>query len=227
MADSRRRFLKAGLTAALFAAIPLKNTFSQSWKDLDGNPTENPGPTDDPLANYTKATFESYVNSIFQLHTVFGIIEVTLVRVADLPAPRGGECFSLLFRGGSRALRQETYMMAHSALGNFWLLLVPAGTDQNGAQGYLATINRLSLADAAAMSPPTRTSGGTQRNQNGSSSPSITTTPTTPTSPAGNTNTPPTTRPGPSQSDPPKPKKKRKPSWKNNDELFDVGINDF
>ncbi len=228
MSKSRRYFLKAGMTAALVAAIPLKNTFSQDWKNRDGDPGDTSGPTPgDPLAYYTKATFKSYVGSIFQLHSVYGIIEVTLLRVDDFPAPPNGECFSLLFRGGSRALRQDTYMMAHGSLGNFLLLLVPVGSDQNGAQGYLATLNRLSPADAARMSPPTRASGGTQRNQGGASSPNATTTPTTTTSPAGNTNTPPPTGPEPAQTDPPKPKKKRKPSWKNKDELFDIGIDDF
>jgi len=38
MSDSRRKFLKAGLLAALFAAVPLKNVLGQSWKDKDGNP---------------------------------------------------------------------------------------------------------------------------------------------------------------------------------------------
>src|SRR5437868_7689546 len=51
---------------------------AQGWKDRDGNPTNTPPAQADPLANYTKATFRTYLNSIFQLHTVNGIVEVTL-----------------------------------------------------------------------------------------------------------------------------------------------------
>ncbi len=74
-----------------------------------------------------------------------------------MPAPKGGECFTLLFRGGIRALPQDTYMITHPSLGTFALLLVPSGSDQNGAQSYLATLNRLSPADFANLSAPPRT----------------------------------------------------------------------
>ena len=177
MSDSRRRFLKAGVMAALFAALPLKNVFGQSWKERDGNPGETPVTQSDPLANYSKASFTSYLNSIFQLQTSIGVVVVTLTRIDDMPAPKGGECFTMIFRGGHRALPQETYMITHPSLGNFFLFLVPAGTDQNGAQGYSATINRLSPADFANMSAPTRVahSSGT------SSTTSTTSTTATPT----------------------------------------------
>src|SRR2546423_9708095 len=147
MSDSRRRFLKLGALATLFAAMPLKNVFGQGWKDRDGNPANTPAEQTDPLSNYTKATFRSYLNSIFQLHTVNGIVEVTLLQVTDMQAPKDGECFTLLFRGGSRAQRQDTFTLVHPSLGTFQLLVVPVGTDGNGAQGYLASINRISFAD--------------------------------------------------------------------------------
>src|SRR5207253_1927020 len=90
----------------------------------------------------------------FRLHTGFSVVAVTLLKIDDLPAAKGGECFSLLFRGGGGpALRQNTYSIAHPALGTFLLFLVPVGADSNGAQGYLATLNRLSLKDAAAPAP--------------------------------------------------------------------------
>ena len=158
MSDSRRRFLKAGIMAAMFAALPLKNVFGQSWKERDGNPGETPITQNDPLGNYSKASFTSYLNSIFQLQTSIGIIDVTLTKIEDMPAPKGGECFSLLFRGGNRPLPQDTYMVTHPSLGNFALFLVPAGSDQNGSQAYLATMNRLSLADFANMTAPSRVS---------------------------------------------------------------------
>jgi len=141
---NRRRFLKAGSVAALFAAVPLKNVCGQSWKDRDRSSSRNDG----ALAYYSKSTFETYLNSFFQLHTPDGVVAVKLEQVSDMPAPNGGECFTLLFRGGEYANRQDTYTIDHPSLGTFDLLLVPVGFDQQGAQGYLATINRLSLAEA-------------------------------------------------------------------------------
>ena len=152
MSTSRRKFLRAGLLATLCATLPAKTIFSQKGKDVA--PGAQPPRLADPLANYTKASFESYLNSIFQLQTVYGTIEVTLVRIDDMPAPNGGECFSLLFRGGSRELPQDTYTLDHPALGSFQLLIVPSGADANGAQSYVATINRLSYADALNAGAP-------------------------------------------------------------------------
>jgi len=156
VSNSRRTFFRTGLLAALFAAVPLKHVLGQTFKERDGNPGETPVTQTDPLGNYSKAAFTSYLNSIFQLQTSFGIVTATLTKIDDMPATKGGECFTLLFRGGSRALPQDTYMITHPALGTFALLLVPAGTDANGAQGYLATLNRLSAADFANLSAPSR-----------------------------------------------------------------------
>jgi hypothetical protein len=137
MSESRRTFVKAGLMTALFAATPLRSVFGKSFKYLIDE--------DDPLANYSKATFVSYLNSVFQIQTASGNVAVTLTSVDDMPAPSGGECFSLLFAGGSQARPQNTYVVTHPSLGTFQLFLVPAGTDENGAQKSVATINRLPL----------------------------------------------------------------------------------
>ena len=190
MPNSRRKFLKAGVLAALFATVPIKNALGQSWKDRDGNPGNNPETQNDDLANYTKATFLSYLNSVFELHTTTGVVEVTLLRVDDMAAPKGGECFTLLFRGGSRAQRQDSYTLVHPSLGTFQLLLVPAGTDEYGAQGYLATINRLSYKDALANPAPTAAASKESGSKaSGSAQPSATPTPTpTPTSSPAITN---------------------------------------
>src|SRR5438105_329108 len=177
MSTSRRRFIKAGMLAALFAASPLRSVFGQGWKEHDGNPGPAE-PQNDPLSTYTKATFKYYLNSVFQLQTVAGVVEVTLKQIDDLPAAPNGECFSLLFRGGSKALKQDTYVMVHSALGKFGLFLVPAGTDDNGAQAYLATINRLSPADFLKNPAPSRQSGGAQRSGTAAPAPTPTASPT-------------------------------------------------
>ncbi|PYS20654.1 MAG: hypothetical protein DMF72_20610 [Acidobacteria bacterium] len=206
------------MLAALFAAVPLKQTLGQSWKNRDGNPGETPPAQSDPLGNYSKATFRSYLNSIFQLHTVAGIIEVTLLQVDDMPAPKGGECFSLLFRGGSRALSQNTYTIVHPSLGTFALLLVPSGSDQNGAQGYLATINRLSPADFANMSAPSRTS----RTAPSSAAPTTSSPPSSNPAPIVTPTVTPVTpsvvpvTPAPARK--PRKHRRRKPSWKDDDQ---------
>ena len=137
MSKSRRTFVKAGLMTAVFAATPLRSVFAKGFKYLIDE--------DDPLANYSKATFVSYLNSVFQIQTANGNVDTTLTSVDDRPAPSGGECFSLLFVGGSEAFAQNTYTVTHSALGTFQLFLVPAGADENGAQKCTATINRLPL----------------------------------------------------------------------------------
>src|SRR5437899_2852393 len=117
--------------AAAFAAVPMSKVLARVKLGVTALLA------DDPLANYTEATFKSYLKSVFSLHTVYGIVGVTLVEVKDLPASPGGEAFSLLFRGGSRALKQDTYVLDHPALGTFKLLLVPAGADKKGTQSYL------------------------------------------------------------------------------------------
>jgi len=117
MSTTRRAFVKAGLIATAFAALPVKSILGQSWKQNDGNPGNTPEVQTNPLGDYTKATFQSYLNSIFQLHTINGIVAVTLISVDDLEAPKGGESFALIFRGGSRAEGQDTYTMVHPSLG--------------------------------------------------------------------------------------------------------------
>jgi len=157
MLISRRTFMRAGTLAALFAGVPLA-TVNVLGQRIHASPDESPvdqaARPNDPLANYTKATFVSYINSVFVFRApaVRKDIEVTLLQVKDMTAAPGGECFSLLFRGGGQALEQNTYTVEHPALGTFKLFLVPVGTGDNGAQGYLATINRLSYK--AAMTPP-------------------------------------------------------------------------
>jgi hypothetical protein len=219
LSNSRRTFLSTGLLAALFAAVPFKHVLGQTFKERDGNPGETPITQSDPLGNYSKAAFTSYLNSIFQLQTSFGIVAVTLTKVDDMPSAKGGECFTLQFRGGSRALPQDTYMITHPSLGTFALLLVPSGSDQNGAQSYLATLNRLSPADFANLSAPSRTArtAPAVTAPPATIAPAPVVTPTvaptiTPTAPAVIPVTPTPVR---------KPAKhrKRKPLWKNDDDF--------
>ena len=168
MLISRRTFMRAGTLAALFAGVPLAtvNVLGQRiHTSPDDEPVDQAAQIYGALSNYTKATFASYINSVFVFRApgVRKDIEVTLIQVSDMTAAPGGECFSLLFRGGGGpALRQNTYTVEHPALGTFKLFLVPVGTDDNGAQGYLATINRLSYKAAMTPSPSGKPSGKTK-----------------------------------------------------------------
>jgi uncharacterized protein DUF6916 len=168
MSITRRKFLKAGTLVALSAAIPLKVAGQQPRKVNDGNPIDqSKDVAADPLSGYNRAAFSSYLNSIFRLYTGYSTVDVALVEVMDLipgtsNPQTGRECFSLLFRGGSVALPQHTYKLEHPSLGTFQLFLVPGGPDDNGAQSFVAIINRLpysvSLKDAPTrLSKPTGT----------------------------------------------------------------------
>lgn len=145
MPISRRIFMKASTLAAIAAGIWLKPALL-AWAQ---EPTVKL-PLSDPLSNYTQATFTQYVDSIF---TLLGRtkVELTLTKVTDtLPAKAsrsgGRESFTLNFRGGGVAFPQNTYVLEHPALGTFNLFLVPTGSDENGAQGYVAVINRLAYS---------------------------------------------------------------------------------
>jgi uncharacterized protein DUF6916 len=142
MSVSRRFFIKTASVAAIAAGITAKPTLAAIAQDFSKA-------SPDPLSYYTQSTFTQYLNSIFRLRGRI-TVEVALIKVEDtLPAKvtRGGgrESFVLHFRGGANALPQDTYTVEHAALGTFKLFLVPAGADENGAQGYTATVNRLSF----------------------------------------------------------------------------------
>jgi hypothetical protein len=112
MALSRRRFLKAGTSIALAAAIPLSITGVASGQDRSGRinaPTGDfPLPQEsyqDPVIYFRKSTFSPYLNTTFQIHrnaapsaqlrrnATPGIampgIAVTLINVADAGSTDG------------------------------------------------------------------------------------------------------------------------------------------
>jgi hypothetical protein len=168
MAISRRRFMSVGTIAAIAAGVCLKPSLNTLAQDLIG---QFGASTTDPLSNYTQATFTQYVNSIFRLRGRV-TVDVTLMKVQDtLPVnvsrAGGRESFALHFRGGDITLPQDSYQVEHAALGTFMLFLVPSGADENGAQGYVAIINRLTYSGkTAAPKAPSKspskkpTSGG-------------------------------------------------------------------
>src|ERR1044071_5896401 len=135
---SRRKFLKAGTLVALATALPLTPaaTAMANQFGFDGGNGFVFDPhqmAKDPLSNYTRATFEQYINSVFTLTGGPRTVEVTLLEVKDTtPANARGESFTLSFRGGAIDLGQQIYGVRHAALGDFLLFLVPSGTDKNG-----------------------------------------------------------------------------------------------
>lgn len=147
MSITRRRFLQASSVFTLFSIIPTKRIVSQTSRIRDVIST-TPDAESGALAYYTKATFESYLNSVFQLQTANETVALTLIEVTDMPAPKGGECFTLRFRGGKQSYPQATYTLVHPSLGTMQLLLVPAGFDRQAVWESVATINRLSLVDS-------------------------------------------------------------------------------
>jgi hypothetical protein len=165
MSITRRKFLKAGTLVALSAAIPLKVAGQQPRKVNDGNPIDQSRDVAaDPLSTYTRSTFSSYLNSIFRLYTGYSTVDLALVEVKDLApgantARTGAECFSLLFRGGSVALKQNTYKIEHPSLGTFPLFLTPGTADDNGAQSFVAIINRIPYSEAQRPAPTRRSKG--------------------------------------------------------------------
>jgi hypothetical protein len=142
MSISRRIFIQMASVAAIAAGTVSKPNVLALVQD--------PTKPVDPLALYTQSTFTQYINSIFRLHGL-SAVEVTLEKVQDTLGTKesregGRESFVLHFRGGRDELPQNTYTVDHPALGTFKLFLVPSGADKNGAQGYTATINRLSYS---------------------------------------------------------------------------------
>jgi hypothetical protein len=215
MSITRRKFLKAGTLLALSLGAPLNLVFGQQGnKGGDGNTFDGQDMPADPLAHYTRSAFASYINSIFRLYTGYSTIEVALVEVKDLApdaaaAANGKECFSLLFRGGTTPLRQNTYAMDHPALGKFQLFLVPGAPDDNGAQSFVAIINRLSYKDNALKSAPSRLSKPSRAIKPDATVVSPPQTNTVPTAPpaAAPSVTQPTQTPAPT----PRPVKKKRP----------------
>ena len=146
MSVSRRTFIKTASVAAIAAATLGKSALSALAQD-----------STDPLANYTQATFTQYINSVFRLHgsrTVDVVLEKVQDALPETVSRTGGrESFLLHFRGGDVRLPQDTYTVEHAALGSFGLFLVPAGADANGAQSYVATINRLAYSAKPSTAP--------------------------------------------------------------------------
>lgn len=89
------------------------------------------------------ADFAACRGQLFRLSGEGG--ELTLAEVSAGQTGRGREHFTLLFEAPAEApLAQGTHLLAHPALGEFALFLVPVGpqTDTPGTLCYEAVFNR-------------------------------------------------------------------------------------
>jgi hypothetical protein len=98
----------------------------------------------DPLAAFDASTFATHVGSSFGVRRV-PPTTLTLVEVAEPEPddqPDGFEVFSLLFRGAAADfIGQGMHPLAHEALGEFELFVVPIGRDGDDIV-YEAAFNR-------------------------------------------------------------------------------------
>ena len=94
--------------------------------------------------NLEKSYFDEHVDSLFQLDTGDGVVEVKLVEVRALGAglPDQRAPFSLIFEAqpSGEPLPQRTYPLTHEKLGALELFLVPIGPGE-GATRYEAIFN--------------------------------------------------------------------------------------
>lgn len=142
---TRRTFL-SGVTVWGGAGALLKTWFSAGRSSLPGpnhsassavGVTADPGTPSFRPDRDSAATFEQYLHTPFRIIPQDGgtpnVVYLTKVtrsqtiaqpgRGAPEPTPR----FSLIFRGPSTPVAQDTYRVEHSRLGAFSLFLVPVG----------------------------------------------------------------------------------------------------
>ncbi|HTZ06813.1 MAG TPA: hypothetical protein VMB53_13845 [Gaiellaceae bacterium] len=91
---------------------------------------------------YRCDTYVPLVGSPFAVHRDGGdAVGLELEGATRLPSD--GECFSLVFRGGSGAgLDQRIYRLEHASLGEFPLFLVPIAPAEDGEPRFEAVVNR-------------------------------------------------------------------------------------
>jgi hypothetical protein len=96
------------------------------------------------LQTWTHDLFQQNLNTSFVTpHPQFGNVTLDLVHVSDLRETPRQRMFSLVFRGPlDQPLEQGLCPLAHDALGNADLFLVPVGREADGFR-YEAVFNNL------------------------------------------------------------------------------------
>ena len=166
MNKSRRKFLKAGIVASLFAGIP--GTLASPGAAQNPLRLARQLKTTGPLAYYNKEAFAAYLNSDFRITNYgSGKTWVRLILVEDFPTSEAltapDECFRLLFVAAAEtSLPQGTYSFDHAALGSFPLFIVP-GKPLDGKVHYEAVFNRRFSSDVGPTAIPNAKQPGKKR----------------------------------------------------------------
>lgn len=91
------------------------------------------------LATLTPEQLDPYVGTTFAVNGIADVL--TLLQVERLKSPSSrAQPFSALFTSGTHRLTQSTFQLAHPALGEFDVFLVPIQPDARGAL-YEAVFN--------------------------------------------------------------------------------------
>lgn len=164
MTISRRKFLKTGILTSVVAGTSMKLTGQAATRQPSG--ITDALTVNTSLDYYTKATFQSYLNSDFRIYSNgHSKTWMRLVLVEDFPTRElraRDECFRLLFSAPAEtALPQGTYQVDHAALGTFALFVVP-GQLVDGKRHYEAVFNRRSYGHVVpSVAPGPRSDGPT------------------------------------------------------------------
>lgn len=136
---TRRELLKLGTMAGVAALVP-----GAAWA---GRSKLGSSAASDALVP-TRAQLRAQLNTTFVVQPDDRpAVALVLVEVADpayTTARTQAGCFRAVFRGPrTLPLRQDTYVVAHGALGEFPLFLVPVGRATARARYYEAAFNRV------------------------------------------------------------------------------------
>jgi hypothetical protein len=160
---SRRNLLKTGFLTCIVTGTTLKLTGLAATRPPTGTDAISTS-----LDYYSKATFQSYLNSDFRIYAhEHSETWLRLVLVEDFPTRESttapNECFRLLFSASAEsALSQGTYSVDHAALGSFALFIVP-GKPLDGKVQYEAVFNRRFSSDVAPTVIPNTKQPGKKR----------------------------------------------------------------
>ena len=158
MSVSRRSFIRSAAVCALATGALLRNPLAAFGQAAGGGAAQDfPIPyeaTISPVFNYTKATFEPYLQGIFlaaggrsrtvelQLVEIRSYVPPSGLLFIPVRAQRRADCFSLLFSSAAPLSQLSSiHTLEHAALGKFDLFL----TESIGRGEYLyeAVINHI------------------------------------------------------------------------------------
>ena len=155
MSVSRRSFLRTGAVGALSAGLIFKfSNFAFGQKSAWSNPAldfQIPRSRKRSVFYYSRAMFEPYVGSVFQVRFDRRTVNLKLVSAKDYQPrstavttgkARSTDCFSLLFRSSDRLPDFSTiHKLEHPALGKFDLFMT--GSKGGDKMFYTAIINHV------------------------------------------------------------------------------------